>query len=92
MDSATNIRSWGELVTRGIASPNEARAEFQLGPVQGGESPYLQQQNYSLAALDKRDTLADPFGVAPKPTPIVKSRHSTAAAAEIIAFAEAERR
>ena len=71
MDSATNIRSWGELVTRGIASPNEARAEFQLGPVTGGESPYLQQQNYSLAALDKRDTLADPFGVAPKPAPAI---------------------
>jgi hypothetical protein len=30
--------------------------------VSGGESPYLQQQNYSLAALNKRDTGEDPFG------------------------------
>ena len=27
----------------------------------GGESPYLQQQNYSLAALAKRDAQEDPF-------------------------------
>jgi hypothetical protein len=33
--------------------------------VQGGDTPYLQQQNYSLAALDKRDTSEDPFGKKP---------------------------
>ena len=51
MDSATNIKSWGELVNRGIATPNEARAEFALKPVPGGDSPYLQQQNYSLGGI-----------------------------------------
>jgi hypothetical protein len=49
-------------------SPNEARAGENMQPVAGGDSPYLQQQNYSLAALAKRDAKADPFaGAAPKP-------------------------
>jgi phage portal protein BeeE len=35
-------------------SPNEARAVVNLPPVAGGESPYLQQQNWPLAALADR--------------------------------------
>jgi phage portal protein BeeE len=42
-------------------APNEGRGKLDLKPVEGGESPYLQQQNYSLAALAKRDAQADPF-------------------------------
>jgi hypothetical protein len=37
-------------------------------PVKGGESPMIQQQNYSLAAVAKRDAQDDPFGTA-KPAP-----------------------
>jgi phage portal protein BeeE len=44
-----------------MMSPNEGRAMLDLKPVEGGESPYLQQQNYSLAALAKRDAQDDPF-------------------------------
>ena len=40
----------------GIMAPNEARRKLNLKPVTGGNTPYMQQQNYSLAALDKRDT------------------------------------
>jgi hypothetical protein len=43
-------------------SPNEGRQKMDMKPVEGGESPYLQQQNYSLAALAKRDAQDDPFG------------------------------
>ena len=50
-------------------APNEARAKLDLPPVAGGASPYLQQQNYSLAALDKRDSLDDPFKPATPPPP-----------------------
>ena len=32
-----------------------------MPPTPGGESPYLQMQNYSLAALAKRDASDDPF-------------------------------
>lgn len=62
MDSATQIKSLNEAVGGGWMSPNEARKKRGLPPVTGGETPYLQQQNYSLAALDKRDRGGDPFG------------------------------
>ena len=58
-----------EAVGAGVMSPNEGRARFDLTPVDGGESPYLQQQNYSLAALAKRDAQADPFAPATPPAP-----------------------
>ena len=55
MDSATLIDNEAKAVGAGIKSPNEARLRFNLEPVEGGRTPYLQQQNYSLAALDRRD-------------------------------------
>jgi len=56
MDSATQLDMLSKGVAAAIYSPNEARARRNLPPVEGGETPYLQQQNYSLAALAKRDT------------------------------------
>lgn len=50
-----------------IFSPNEARKKFNLPPVKGGETPYLQQQNFSLAALKERD--ADKPFSKPEPAP-----------------------
>lgn len=61
MDSITQVLAEKDAVGSGIKSPNEARRKFDLPPVAGGDSPYLQQQNYSLAALAKRDAQADPF-------------------------------
>jgi HK97 family phage portal protein len=61
MDTATMIESEKNAVGAGIKSPDEARKRLNLKPKPGGESPYLQQQNYSLAALAKRDAQADPF-------------------------------
>ncbi len=61
MDTQTKVKSWSDLVAGGIAAPNEARAAFDMEPVTGGESPFLQQQNYSLEALAKRDSKDDPF-------------------------------
>lgn len=53
---------------------DEVRSRFfDLGPVPGGDTVYLQQQNFSLEALAKRDASDDPFGTkqpdppAPKP-------------------------
>jgi len=65
MDTNTQYRTYGEGVNRGILAPNEARKLVGYGPVPGGDTPYLQQQQFSLAALDKRDK-ADPFA---KPAP-----------------------
>ena len=68
MDSATQVKSLNEAVGGGWMSPNEARKKRGLPPVKGGETPYLQQQNFSLAALDQRDRGSDPFGTS-KPEP-----------------------
>lgn len=62
MDSASRIKAGADAIGSGGMSPNEARFRyFDLGPVEGGDSPYLQQQNYSLQALARRDAQADPF-------------------------------
>ncbi len=49
--------------------PNEARRRAGLAPVEGGDSPMIQQQNYSLAAIARRDAQADPFGKAQPAAP-----------------------
>lgn len=61
MDTNTQYRTYGEGVQRGILAPNEARKKIGYGPKTGGDTPYLQQQNFSLEALNKRDTKDDPF-------------------------------
>lgn len=60
MDSATLIDTLAKEVGAGIGSPDEARRRLNKPPVPGGEYPYLQQQNYSLEALSKRDS-AEPI-------------------------------
>ena len=66
MDTVSQVTSLRDAVGAGIMSPDEARAKLDLPPVPGGEGPYLQQQNYSLEALAKRDAGDDPFGTAAK--------------------------
>lgn len=72
MDTNSQITALRDAVGSGVMSPNEARAKLDLPPTTGGDGPYLQQQNYSLEALAKRDAQADPFGTtapAPQATP-----------------------
>jgi HK97 family phage portal protein len=68
MDSVTQMNVIKEAIGSGIMSPNEGRRELDLQPVKGGDSPYLQQQNYSLEALAKRDA-QDPLSAKPEPVP-----------------------
>lgn len=73
MDTATRFRTLGEGIKAGFLAPNEARAWEDLPPVAGGASPMSQQQNFSLAALAKRDAREDPFATAtpaPKAEPM----------------------
>ena len=65
MDSARMIDTLGKGVLSALFKPNEARKKLNLPPVPGGDSPYLQQQNYSLEALNKRDQQPDPFATTP---------------------------
>lgn len=55
MDSTAQVNKIKEAVAAGVMAPNEGRLDLNLPPVKGGQTPYLQQQNYSLAALDERD-------------------------------------
>ncbi|WP_151838101.1 MULTISPECIES: phage portal protein [unclassified Acinetobacter] len=61
MDSASKMDFYTKGVKGGIIAPNEARIKFNLEPVAGGWSVYMQQQNFSLEALSKRDAKDDPF-------------------------------
>jgi len=73
MDTATKTKAASEAIGAGAMAPNEARKKyFGLGSVKGGDTPYMQQQNYSLAALDERDQqnpLVVPAPAPPAPLP-----------------------
>ena len=68
MDSATKMQVAANGVNASVFTPNEARRTFDLPPKAGGESPYLQQQYYSLEALNRRDSQSPP---PPTPPPAV---------------------
>jgi hypothetical protein len=61
MDTTALFESNNKAVNGGWMKPDEARFRANYKSVPGGGSPYLQQQNYSLAALAKRDAKDDPF-------------------------------
>lgn len=76
MDTATQMDVLVKGVGGAILKPDEARAKLGRKKVKGGDAVYLQQQNYSVEALAKRDANADPFSVGkpvatpPAPAPI----------------------
>lgn len=67
MDTAAQYETYGKGVKETILSPNDARKKLNLPSVKGGDSPMIQQQNFSLEAIAKRDALPNPF-VIDKPT------------------------
>lgn len=72
MDPATRLDSHNKAVGGGWLAPNEARREEDRPPVPGGDTPYLQHQNYGLAALAKRDAKEDPFATGTTPKPAIE--------------------
>jgi HK97 family phage portal protein len=66
MDTATQM----DVLDKGrnYLKPDEGRQRLGLPPVEGGDVVLRQQQDFSLAALAKRDATDDPFGTA-KPAP-----------------------
>jgi HK97 family phage portal protein len=78
MDQAAQITALVEGIGGGLYAPNEGRNKLNLPPVEGGDSPYLQQQNYSLEALAKRDAQDDPFGTKTPPAPAAPADMSAA--------------
>ncbi len=69
MDTATKMAAAEKAIKSGM-SPDEVRKRFyDLGKVEGGAAPLIQQQNFSLPALARRDASDDPFGTKPAPAP-----------------------
>lgn len=94
----TKTRGEAAAKSAGTLSPNEARKKYYgMGPVEGGESPMVQQQYYSLEALAERDA-ADPFAkpapapAAPAPTGNVDDAPVDEAAAFAVAVAREARK
>lgn len=70
MDTATKTKAAADAIGAGAMSPDEARGRyFGLGPVDGGDTPYLQQQYFSLRALAQRDE-SNPLAKPPDPAPM----------------------
>lgn len=81
MDQATLIDAETKAVKGMIKAPNESRKRLNLKPVEGGDTIYSQQQNFSLEALAKRDALPNPFVIdKPTSTPTPDSTAGTPAA------------
>jgi len=90
MDGATQADVLVKLTQGSINAPNESRKRLNLPPIAGGDTVYLQQQNYSLEALAKRDSKTDPFGKeqVPAAAPTSVSANEEDAAEEARAFLE----
>jgi HK97 family phage portal protein len=69
MDTATKVKAAHDAISSGGMAPDEARRKyFGLGRVTGGDTPYMQQQMFSLEALAQRDA-NEPFAK-PRPAPM----------------------
>jgi len=84
MDSTAQMEVLKTAVGSGVMTPNEARNKLDLTPQEGGDVIYLQQQQFSLAALAKRDAKDDPFAkeapaALPAPDPAESDKHLAAA-------------
>lgn len=70
-DSMAKMEKAAKGVGAGISSPNEARRKFNLPKVAGGETPYLQEQNWPIKLLAGRElpakAPADPAQIVPAP-------------------------
>ncbi len=59
MDQAGRFDAYERAIRAGWMAPNEARRLEGLRPVDGGDTPYMQQQNWALAQLAQRTPPTD---------------------------------
>jgi HK97 family phage portal protein len=75
MDMGALVETLAAGVKGGVMTPNYALKRLNQPSVEGGDTIYLQQQNYSIQALSRRDAQADPFATtqpaATEPAPAV---------------------
>lgn len=86
LDSEAKNKAAEGAIGSGGMSPNEARRRYYgLGPVAGGESPYLQEQNWPLKMLANREL---PTRQPTAPEPIVEPLDDDDDALMAASFAE----
>jgi HK97 family phage portal protein len=78
MDPKTRAETAEIEVRSATVTPNEVRKKENRPPKIGGDALYLQQQNFSLEALAKRDAREDPFGSAAAPAPAANDEEDEA--------------
>lgn len=61
MDMGALVETLAAGVKGGVMTPNYALKRLNQPSVEGGDTIYLQQQNFSIQALSRRDAQADPF-------------------------------
>ena len=61
MDMGKLVETLSAGVKGSVMTPNYALRRLNQPAVEGGDTIYMQQQNYSLEALSRRDAQADPF-------------------------------
>lgn len=71
MDTASLHQVLRDDIRGSLITIDEARSEIDRDPVTGGDTIWMQQQNYSLDALVKRDA-GDPFAK-PEPAPAIEA-------------------
>lgn len=86
LDPLGRAEVYDKQVKAGLLAPNEGRRKEGRHGVTGGEDPFLQQQNFSLAALAKRDAKDDPFATESKTPPAPSSSEDKAAEQLAAAF------
>jgi len=69
MDAAKRGEVMGKLVGDGIATPNEGRREFGYAPLDGGDTVYMQQQDFPLDQVRKNKIVNAEQKPLPPPTP-----------------------
>ena len=87
MDEAKRAEVASKLVTNAIEAPNEARLRFNLPPLEGGDTVYMQQQDYPLDQV-RLNKITPPAPPAPPPEP---SEEEQAESAQIRAFIATEK-
>lgn len=68
MDPATQADFTVKLVGGGVKTPNEGRRDFNLPPLEGGDTVYMQQQDYPLDQV-RLNKIEPPAPPAPPPAP-----------------------
>lgn len=87
MDSSAQAEVLTKMVGGSIMTPNEARRKFNLAPLTGGDTVYLQHQQYGIEAIAERD--ADkPFS---KPVPATTGASGANSGAEASANEDSEK-